>query len=190
MNYGEPKAGMPGGLVDRSNYSAVTRRNGADTGKMLFGLGVVQGEEPGTDIALPATGATAAKFEGVTMYSANVEMDDEGKVKLPKGGVLDVLQAGKVYVQVADDADPAYGKAVYLIISGDDALARVIPPHCIADAEPALCNQVVPVNAHTVSKALIFGVDFCHLLADEILVARPQFIDGGCITGFTLHNQR
>ena len=24
MNYGEPKAGMPGGLVDRSNYSAVT----------------------------------------------------------------------------------------------------------------------------------------------------------------------
>ena len=103
MNYGEPKAGMPGGLVDRSNYSAVTRRNGADTGKMLFGLGVVQGEEPGTDIALPATGATAAKFEGVTMYSANVEMDDEGKVKLPKGGVLDVLQA------------------VYLIISGDDA---------------------------------------------------------------------
>lgn len=78
MNYGEPKAGMPGGLVDRSNYSAVTRRNGADTGKMLFGLGVVQGEEPGTDIALPATGATAAKFEGVTMYSANVEMDDEG----------------------------------------------------------------------------------------------------------------
>lgn len=55
------------------------------------------------------------------MYSANVEMDDEGKVKLPKGGVLDVLQAGKVYVQVADDADPAYGKAVYLIISGDDA---------------------------------------------------------------------
>lgn len=88
---------------------------------MLFGLGVVQGEEPGTDIALPATGATAAKFEGVTMYSANVEMDDEGKVKLPKGGVLDVLQAGKVYVQVADNADPAYGKAVYLIISGDDA---------------------------------------------------------------------
>ena len=101
MNYGEPKAGMPGGLVDRSNYSAVTRRNGADTGKMLFGLGVVQGEEPGTDIALPATGATAAKFEGVTMYSANVEMDDEGKVKLPKGGVLDVLQAGKVYVENA-----------------------------------------------------------------------------------------
>ena len=121
MNYSEPKAGMPGSLVDRSNYSAVTRRNGADTGKMLFGLGVVQGEEPGTDIALPAAGATAAKFEGVTMYSANVEMDDEGKVKLPKGGVLDVLQAGKVYVQVADDAEPAYGKAVYLIISGDDA---------------------------------------------------------------------
>lgn len=121
MKYSEAKAGMPGGLVDRSNYSAVTRRNGADTGKMLFGLGVVQGEEPGTDIALPASGATAAKFEGVTMYSANVEMDDEGAVKLTKGCVLDVLQSGKVYVQLAADAEPAYGKAVYLVISGDDA---------------------------------------------------------------------
>lgn len=90
MNYGEPSRGIPGLLYDRANYEAVTRRNGADDGKMLFGLGVVQGTEPGKDITLPATGATVDKFEGVVMYSANTEMDDDGAVLLHKGQILDV----------------------------------------------------------------------------------------------------
>ena len=84
MNYGEPSRGIPGLLYDRANYEAVTRRNGADDGKMFFGLGVVQGAEPGKDITLPATGATVDKFEGVVMYSANTEMDDDGAVLLHK----------------------------------------------------------------------------------------------------------
>lgn len=71
MNYGEPSRGMPGLLYDRANYDAVTRRNSAEDGKLFFGCGVVQGAEPGKDITLPATGATAEKFEGVVMYSAN-----------------------------------------------------------------------------------------------------------------------
>ena len=85
MNYGEPSRGMPGLLYDRANYDAVTRRNSAEDGKLFFGCGVVQGTEPGKDIALPATGATADKFEGVVMYSANTEMDDDGAVLLRKG---------------------------------------------------------------------------------------------------------
>ena len=90
MNYGEPSRGMPGLLYDRANYDAVTRRNSAEDGKLFFGCGVVQGAEPGKDITLPATGATAEKFEGVVMYSANTEMDDDGAVLLRKG-----QQAGK-----------------------------------------------------------------------------------------------
>ena len=78
MNYGEPSRGMPGLLYDRANYDAVTRRNSAEDGKLFFGCGVVQGAEPGKDITLPATGVTAEKFEGVVMYSANTEMDDDG----------------------------------------------------------------------------------------------------------------
>ena len=78
MNYGEPSRGMPGGLYDRAEYEAVTRRNSAEDKALCFGYGVVQGAEPGKDIALPATDATADKFEGVVMYSANVEMDDDG----------------------------------------------------------------------------------------------------------------
>ena len=78
MNYGEPSRGMPGGLYDRAEYEAVTRRNSAEDKALCFGYGVVQGAEPGKDIALPATDVTADKFEGVVMYSANTEMDDDG----------------------------------------------------------------------------------------------------------------
>lgn len=46
MNYGEPSRGMPGGLYDRAEYEAVTRRNSAEDKALCFGYGVVQGAEP------------------------------------------------------------------------------------------------------------------------------------------------
>lgn len=119
--YGEPTRGMAGGLYDRADYEAVTRRNGADDGEMRFGYGVVQGEEPGRDVVIPNGVATADKFEGVVMYSANVEMDDDGAVMLRKGQILDVCQIGKLWIQLAEDAEPAYGDPVYLVPSGEDA---------------------------------------------------------------------
>ena len=121
MTYGEPSRGVPGGLYDRAAYEAVTRRNGAEDGKLFFGIGVVQGDEPGVNVKIPATGATADKFEGVVMYSANVEMNDDGSVLLRNGKTLDICQIGKLWVQIPDEAEPAYGDPVYLIITGDDA---------------------------------------------------------------------
>ena len=35
MNYGEPSRGMPGGLYDRAEYEAVTRRNSAEDKAVL-----------------------------------------------------------------------------------------------------------------------------------------------------------
>lgn len=127
MNYGEPSRGMPGLLYDRANYDAVTRRNGAEDGKLFFGCGVVQGTEPGKDIALPATGATADKFEGVVMYSANTEMDDDGAVLLRKGQILDVCQSGKLWVQLVDSVEPAYGQPVYLVMMPASSLRPRAP---------------------------------------------------------------
>lgn len=92
MNYGEPSRGMPGLLYDRANYDAVTRRNSAEDGKLFFGCGVVQGAEPGKDITLPATGATTEKFEGVVMYSANTEMDDEESTMPWESGTTEGVQ--------------------------------------------------------------------------------------------------
>lgn len=108
MNYGEPSRGMPGGLYDRAEYEAVTRRNSAEDKALCFGYGVVQGAEPGKDIALPATDVTADKFEGVVMYSANVEMDDDGAVLLRKNQIVDVCQSGKLWVQLVDSVEPAF----------------------------------------------------------------------------------
>ena len=81
----------------------------------------MQGTEPGKDIALPATDATADKFEGVVMYSANVEMDDDGAVLLRKNQIVDVCQSGKLWVQLVDSVEPAYGQPVYLVTTGTDA---------------------------------------------------------------------
>ena len=112
MNYGEPSRGMPGGLYDRAEYEAVTRRNSAEDKALCFGYGVVQGAEPGKDIALPATGATADKFEGVVMYSANVEMDDDGAVLLRKNQIVDVGQAGKLGVELVASVARSLGQRV------------------------------------------------------------------------------
>ena len=106
MNYGEPSRGMPGGLYDRAEQVMKTC--------MKLAL-------PGKDIALPATGATADKFEGVVMYSANVEMDDDGAVVLRKNQIVDVCQSGKLWVQLVDSVEPAYGQPVYLVTTGADA---------------------------------------------------------------------
>ena len=59
--------GAAGALYDLSAHAVNTRIN-AETGlTMKFGLGVVQGSAPGSDIKIPATGATAIKFEGITV---------------------------------------------------------------------------------------------------------------------------
>ena len=88
---------------------------------MKFGLGVVQGSKPGVNIALPETGATADKFEGITTNNRTTEYDLEGKLHIRNGAAVGVMRYGKIYVQVEEDDEPAYGDPVYLIINGDDA---------------------------------------------------------------------
>lgn len=154
--YGEPSRGMPGMLYDRADYTAVTRRNGADTGKLFFGCGVVQGTDPGREIALPATGATADKFEGVVMYSANVEMDDYGAVRLEKNQILDVCQAGKLWVQLTDSAEPKYGDAVYLVITGDDA--GKFTPTAVKDTNIAIKARFLGSAVNGIAPAQFYDV--------------------------------
>ena len=77
--------GAAGALVDLSEHAVNTRIN-AETGfAMMFGLGVVQGSAPGSDIKIPASGATAEKFEGITVNGYTNEMDREGAVSISPG---------------------------------------------------------------------------------------------------------
>lgn len=113
--------GAAGGIVDIAPYAIDTFFNAEETGKMMFGMGVVQGDNPGKNIAIPATGATAAKFDGITVNNRTTEYDVEGKLSLRKGASVGVMRYGRVYARVATGVEPAYGDAAYLVISGDDA---------------------------------------------------------------------
>lgn len=113
--------GAAGGIVDIAPYAIDTFLNAEDTGKMKFGLGVVQGDNPGKNIAIPAVGATAAKFDGITVNNRTTEYDVEGNLTLRKGASVGVMRHGRVYARVATGVEPAYGEAAYLVISGKDA---------------------------------------------------------------------
>lgn len=113
--------GIPGGLYDQSPYVIDTRLNEADSGEMLLGMGVVQGSSPGTNINLPAVGAVAETFEGVTVNGFTAQHDLEGNVSLMKKQSVGILRHGRIYVRLVGEITPAYGDKVHLCISGDDA---------------------------------------------------------------------
>lgn len=113
--------GVAGGLVDLSARAINTRLNGETGSTMKFGMGVVQGSTPGSDVKIPAAGATVAKFEGITVNGYTSEMDREGAVTLPPLAALGILQYGKIWARTKASIAPAYGDALYLIITGDDA---------------------------------------------------------------------
>lgn len=113
--------GVAGGLVDLSAHAVNTRINGQTDASLKFGMGVVQGSAPGSDIKIPAAGATAEKFEGITVNGYTNEMDMDGAVAISPGAAIGVLQYGKIWVRIKSGDAPAYGDKAYLIINGDDA---------------------------------------------------------------------
>lgn len=113
--------GAAGGIVDLAPYAIDTFLNEAENGVMKFGMGVVQGSKPGANIALPKTGATVDKFEGITVNNRTTEYDMDGDLAVRKGAAIGVMRYGRIYVRVEADDEPAYGAPLYLIITGDDA---------------------------------------------------------------------
>lgn len=113
--------GAPGGIVDLAPYAIDTFLNEAKTGVLAFGVGVVQGTTPGTNVNLPSSTSTAAVFEGITVNNRTTEHDLEGNVRVRNGAAVGVMKYGRVYARVADGITPAYGDTLYLVISGDEA---------------------------------------------------------------------
>lgn len=118
--FSTPK-GHAGGIVDLAPYAVDTFINEAETGAMKFGMGVVQGSNPGHSIVVPEAGATADKFEGITTNNRSTEYDLEGKLAVRKGVAVGVMRYGRIYGRVAADVEPAYGEPVYLIVGGEEA---------------------------------------------------------------------
>ncbi|MCD8397542.1 MAG: hypothetical protein LUD12_10265 [Lachnospiraceae bacterium] len=113
--------GSAGGIVDLTPYAIDTFLNGEETGVMMFGVGVVQGDTPGTNVILPTADSTAAVFEGITTNNRTTEYDMEGATHIRNAKAMGVMRYGRIYARVATDVEPAYGDALYLVVSGDDA---------------------------------------------------------------------
>lgn len=113
--------GAAGGIVDLAPYAIDTFLNEEESGKLVFGIGVVNGTKKGTNIKVPATGTTAADFAGVTTNNRTTEYDLEGKIHVRHGAAVGVMKYGRIYGRVVTDVKPAYGDALYLQVTGDEA---------------------------------------------------------------------
>lgn len=114
-------AGVAGGIFGLEHYDIVARLNDEATGKMKFGLGVVQGANAGKSVKLPVSTSTAAQFEGVVVYTANRELTYEGATNLRNNTPLSVMNYGKVWVRTGAGANVTYGVDAYLITNGEEA---------------------------------------------------------------------
>lgn len=113
--------GIPGGIADYSDYVGSTFLNGEETGKMMCGVGVIQGDNPGVDCKLPTGAGDAAKFEGVVINDRHYEMDMEGAAFIAKGRPMAVMRWGRIWVRLADKANVKYGDPLKMKASGKDA---------------------------------------------------------------------
>lgn len=119
-SYSTPK-GVPGGKYDLSYDEVVTRINEEADGIMQYGLAVVVGTNAGGAVKRPASGANANDFEGIVLHTANTEQDMSGKVVVKKGVALNIMKRGKVWGRIASNAKAIYGKAAYVVVSGEEA---------------------------------------------------------------------
>ena len=113
--------GAPGGIVDLAPHLIDTFINEEKTGVMKFGLGVVYGTSAASKVKLPASGATATDFAGITVNNRHTEYDLDGNIRIPESRAIGVMRYGRIYGRVDDSAEISYGDPVYLITDGEKA---------------------------------------------------------------------
>ena len=121
LNYNfAPDLGVAGGLYDLTGYVCDSFCNAEKDGVLKHGMGIVTGTEAGT-AALPTKDSTISNFEGILVNGLTTEHGMDGSVVVREGTTVGVLKQGRIWARVAEDAVPANGKAVYLIIKGSNA---------------------------------------------------------------------
>ena len=120
-SYQTPK-GVAGGLLDISPYAIDSRINGEEEyGALKFGMGAVQGDNPGVNVLIPSTSSAASDFEGVVLTGFTQMMNTEGAANIAPLQTVGILRWGRAWVRLADGITPVYGESLYLIKTGDDA---------------------------------------------------------------------
>ena len=91
---------------------------------LRFGMGVVRGSLPGSNVALPTSASKAADFEGVIVNGFSNQHDLEGVVSILNNQNIGVMRKGRIWVSLAEDAEPKYGDAVHLMWMATRLLLR------------------------------------------------------------------
>jgi hypothetical protein len=145
--------GLAGGIYDMHHYPVDSRFNEEENGKLRFGVGVVPGTIPGSNIKLPTAESTAAQFEGVIVNGFDRQQDLEGKLSILNNQNVGVMRRGRIWVRLAANATPSYGNALHMIVDGNEAGCFAteggvtIPGRFIGSAS----NGVAPVE--------LYGID-------------------------------
>lgn len=114
--------GLAGTLCDLSPFVMDSRVNEESvSGKMQFGMGVVQGSKAGVEVKLPVSTSTLAVFEGIVMNQLTHQLDLEGNLTLNEKDTVGVLRQGRGFAKLKANISPSYGDSAYLITSGDNA---------------------------------------------------------------------
>ncbi len=113
--------GIAGGIYDMYHYQVDSRFNEEPNGVLHFGVGVVAGSLPGSNVTLPTAESTAADFEGVVVNGFDRQQDLEGKLAILNNQNIGVMRRGRIWVRVAAGEVPAYGGKVCMIVDGDEA---------------------------------------------------------------------
>lgn len=112
--------GIAGGIYDMYHYQVDSRFSEVDNGKLLPGMGVVQGTVVGSSVKLPGSTSKADEFEGVVVNGFTNQYDLEGHLSVTKNSNIGVMRKGRIWVRLKKDAKPAYGDEVHLIKTDDD----------------------------------------------------------------------
>ena len=122
-NYGfETSKAIAGAKADLGFDDVVTRTNEGEDGTIKFGMAVKVGTTAGTGVALPSTGTTADKIEGVVLYNPTTEYGTDGKVVIKKNANVGIMRKGRIWARTANGITPKYGEKAYVIVTdGENA---------------------------------------------------------------------
>lgn len=122
LSYGyNTPMGAAGGISDLAPHYIASFINESVNGAMGFGMGVVTGTTAGATVKVPVAGSSATDFEGIVTNRRTTELDLVGELSLRQKCTVGVMRYGVIWALLAEGADPAFGKAVYMVKSGDDA---------------------------------------------------------------------
>ncbi len=113
--------GIAGGIYDMYHYPVDSRFNEEANGVLRFGVGVIRGSIPGSNVKLPTVDTTSNQFEGVVVNGFDRQQDLEGRTRIMNNQNVGVMRHGRIWVVLAADAAPAYGDSVHMITEGNDA---------------------------------------------------------------------